>query len=267
MGTVKQLTPEQKALVTFQDFLIKHKDQFAMATPPGGNSDRALRVALTALTTTPALLKCDMRSVAGCFVQAAILGLEPSTVLGEAYLVPYGKTCTLVPGWKGLLKLVRNSGELQIVNAQEVHEHDFFEFEDGLDPYLRHKRAPGGPKERGPVVAYWAGAVLKSGGKQFVVMTKEEVEAHAKKYSKAFSNGPWQTEFDEMAKKTCLRKLCKYLPMSVAAQTACALAEQEEAGIPQQFTPEVPLELQPTWVEPQSEPAAEEMPKAEELHK
>ena len=74
-------------------------------------------------------------------------------------------------------------------------------------------------------------------------------------------------EFDEMAKKTCLRKLCKYLPMSVAAQTACALAEQEEAGIPQQFTPEVPLELQPTWVEPQSEPAAEEMPKAEELHK
>jgi recombination protein RecT len=246
-----QLTDEQRALVTFQDLLTRHKDQIAMALPRHMNAGRMSRVAMTAAASTPALLKCDARSVASCIVQAAILGLEPNTPLGECYLVPFGKVCTLVPGWKGLLKLVRNSGELQLVNAQEVREKDAFDFEDGLDPYLRHKRAPGGPEERGPVVAYWAGAVLRNGGRQFVVMTKAEVEAHAKKYSKAYNNGPWKTEFDEMAKKTCLRKLCKYLPASVESQAACALDEQQEAGIPQQFAPEVPLELQPAAEAPE----------------
>src|SRR5215831_2562078 len=259
---IKQLTPEQKALVSLQDLLTRHKDQIARALPRHMNADRMLRVAITAATTTPALLKCDARSVAGCIVQAAILGLEPSTVLGDAYLIPFGKTCQLVPGWKGLLKLVRNSGELVLVNAQEVREKDIFEFEDGLDPFLRHKRAPGGPEERGPVVAYWAGAVLKGGGKQFVVMTIKEVQAHAKKYSKALTSGPWKSEFDEMAKKTCLRKLCKYLPASIESQVACALDEEHEAGIPQQFAPEVPLELQPMTAAPES--PEEETPQCKE---
>jgi recombination protein RecT len=270
MGTPnKQLTAEQKAVVNLQALLTRHKDQIAMALPRHMTADRMLRVALTAATTNPALLKCDARSIAACIVQAAILGLEPNTPLGECYLIPYKDLCTLVPGWKGLLKLVRNSGELVIVNAQEVRQNDTFEFEDGLDPYLRHKRAPGGPQERGPVVAYWAGAVLRSGGRQFVVMMRDEVEAHAKKYSKAFNKGPWQTEFDQMALKTCLRKLCKYLPTSVESQTACALDEQEEAGMPQQFAPEVPLELHPVAEssEPpeEAEPGETKRPAAEKL--
>src|SRR5262249_30515387 len=99
------------------------------------------------------------------------------------------------------------------------------------------------------------GAVLKNGGKQFVGMTRPEVEAHAKKYSKAFTSGPWKSEFDEMAKKTCLRKLCKYLPASVESQVACALDEQQETEIPQQFAPQEPLELQP--VNEKAEPPEE----------
>jgi recombination protein RecT len=260
MGTVKQLTAEQKALLDLQGLLTRHKDQIEMALPKHLSADRMLRVALTAATTNPALLKCDARSIAACIVQAAILGLEPNTPLGEAYLIPFKGLCQLVPGYKGLLKLVRNSGELVMVNAQEVRQNDTFDFEDGLDPCLRHKRAPGGPKERGPVVAYWAGAVLKSGGRQFVVLMKEEVEAHAKKYSKAFNNGPWQTEFDQMALKTCLRKLCKFLPASVEAQTACSLDEQEEVGVRQQFSPEIPLALLPALEAPEDPAAGEPTP-------
>lgn len=247
MGTTTQVATT--AMKTLQDLLVKHKDQIGMALPHFMSVDRMIRIALTAATTTPALLKCDPRTVAGCIVQAAILGLEPGTVLGEAYLIPYGNTCQLIPGYRGLLKLVRNSGELIMVNAQEVRQNDAFDFEDGLDPFLRHKRAPGGPEERGPVVSYWAGAVLKDGGRQFVVMTKQEVEAHAKKYSKSFNSGPWKTEFDEMAKKTCIRKLVKYLPQSVEARTASALDERAEVGLPQQFSVEVPLELQPPAAE------------------
>jgi recombination protein RecT len=81
-----------------------------------------------------------------------------------------------------------------------------------------------------------------------------------KKYSKAFSSGPWKTEFDEMAKKTCLRKLCKYLPASVESQVACALDEQQEVGMPQQFAPEVPLELHPVAEVPEQ---LEEVPEGE----
>src|SRR6516162_8349576 len=116
MGAVKQLTEQQKALISLQELLTRHKDQIAMALPRHMSVDRMLRVALTAATTTPALLKCDARSVAGCIVQAAILGLEPSTVLGEAYLFPFGKPCQLTPGWRGCLTLVRNWGELLLFN-------------------------------------------------------------------------------------------------------------------------------------------------------
>jgi len=254
---VAKRTPEQQALVSLQDLLMRHKEQIAMALPRHMTADRMLRVAITAATLNPELLRCDVKTIASCIVQASILGLEPGTVLGEAYLIPYGKVCQLIPGYKGLLKLVRNSGELVMVNAQEVRQNDTFDFEDGLDPYLRHKRAPGGPDERGPVIAYWAGALLKGGGKQFVVMTKGEIDAHARKYSKAYTKGPWKTEFDEMAKKTVLRKLCKYLPASVESLAACALDEQCEADVPQQFTPEVPLGLQAPVEEQPFEPPTE----------
>jgi recombination protein RecT len=240
-----EVTTQAKGLGELQSMLEKYKAQIAVALPKHLTPERMIRVALTAVSTTPALQKCSSLSVAGAIVQASILGLEPNGVLGEAYLVPYGNVCQLIPGYLGLLKLVRNSGELITVNAQPVCQNDEFEFDDGLDPYLRHKRGLGSIKDRGPVVAYWAGAVLRNGGKQFVVMTREEVEAHAKKFSKAFNNGPWKTDFDAMALKTCIRKLCKLLPKSVEAQSALHLDEAHEAGIPQRFSIDVPLELQP----------------------
>jgi recombination protein RecT len=230
-------------LGTLQGLLNQYKQQIACALPKHLTPERMIRVALTAVSTTPALQKCTPISVAACVVQASILGLEPNAVLGEAYLVPYGNQCQLIPGYLGLIKLVRNSGELQMINAQVVREKDRFEFEDGLDPYLTHKRGEG---DRGAVVAYWAGAVLKGGGKQFVVMSKAEVMEHGKRFSKAFNNGPWKTDFDAMALKTCLRKLCKFLPKSIEAQIACNLDERHEAGLSQQFSVDVPLELQPT---------------------
>lgn len=235
-------------LGTLQGLLEKYKHQIAVALPRHLTPERMIRVVLTAVSRTPDLQRCSPYSIAGCVVQASILGLEPDGLLGQAYLVPFKnrKTnqmeCQLIPGYQGLLQLVRNTGELLMVNAQVVRKNDRFEFEDGLDPYLIHKRAEG---DRGPVVAYWAGAVLKGGGKQFVVMTRPEVEEHRNKYSKAKDFGPWKDEFDAMALKTCLRKLCKLLPKSAQAHIAVSLDERHEAGLQQQFSVDVPLELQP----------------------
>jgi recombination protein RecT len=245
MATPQNMTAvarQTQTLTTLQGMLEKYKSQIAVALPKHMTPERMIRVALTAVSTTPALQNCTPISIAACIVQASILGLEPNSVLGEAYLVPFKNQCQLIPGYQGLLKLVRNSGDLIMVNAQVVRENDKFDFEDGLDPYLIHKRATG---DRGKVVAYWAGAVLKGGGKQFVVLSREEALEHGKKNSKSFNNGPWQTHFDEMAMKTCLRKLCKLLPKSIEAQIAVSLDERHEAGTGQQFSIDVPLELHP----------------------
>ena len=232
---------------SLKQLLEANTNAFATALPKHMTPERMIRVALTAFNTTPALQDCSLMSIAAAVVQASILGLEPNSVLGEAYLVPFKGQCVLVPGWKGLLKLVRNSGQLVTVNAQPVHANDEFDPEgdgDALEPKLKHKRALG---DRGPVIGYWAGAVLKGGGKQVVYMSREEAEAHGKKYSKAYDSkfSGWKTDFDSMAIKTCIRKLCKYLPQSVELQMALNLAERAEAEQTQRFTVDVPMDWHP----------------------
>lgn len=264
------LREKRADLGTMQHLFDQYKSQIAMALPKHMTPERMIRIALTALTTTPALQKCNALSVAASVVQASVLGLEVNTALGEAYLVPYKDNCQLIPGYQGLIKLVRNSGDLRMINAQAVHEKDTFEFEDGLDPYLVHKRFKG--DDRGPVTAYWAGAVLKDGGRQFVVLTKKEAEAHGRRFSKTYGNGPWTSDFDAMALKTCVRKLIKFLPKSIESQAAMALDERAEAGIQQRYSVEVPMELQPivedepTCGDPIPEPRrASEAPQQEDL--
>lgn len=254
MSTVAlQKAAEPGPLKTVSDLLTKYKEQIAMALPRHLTPERMIRVALTAVSRSHQLQKCSPATIAGCVVQASILGLEPDGVLGEAYLVPFwnkkannnkgGYECQLIPGYQGMIKLVRNTGELKMIDVQEVCENDEFDFEKGMEPYLRHKPAIG---DRGPVLKYWAGAVLTNGGKQFEVMTKEQIEAHRDRYSKAAEHGPWKDSPEWMYKKTVLRKLVKLLPKSAQAQLAVALDERAEIGIPQRFAVDVPIELQQT---------------------
>lgn len=254
MSTVALQTQsnQTQALTTLGELLNRYKEQIAMALPRHLTPERMIRVALTAVSRNPTLQKCNPATIAGCVVQASILGLEPDGVLGEAYLVPFynrkangnkgGYECQLIPGYQGLLKLVRNTGELKMVDVQEVCENDEFDFEKGMEPFLRHKPAVG---DRGEIVSYWAGAVLINGGKQFEVMTKEQIELHRDKYSRSADNGPWITSPEWMFKKTVLRKLVKLLPKSAQAQLAVALDERNEVGVPQRFSVDVPIELHP----------------------
>lgn len=248
-----QKSSEVQNLTTLKDLLTRYKEQIAMALPRHLTPERMIRVALTAVSRSQKLQECNPATVAGCVVQASILGLEPDGVLGEAYLVPFynkkangnkgGMECQLIPGYQGLLKLVRNTGELKMIDVQEVCENDEFDFEKGMEPYLRHKPASG---DRGKVIKYWAGAVLTNGGKQFEVMSVEDIELHRDRFSKAKDFGPWKDSPEWMFKKTVLRKLVKLLPKSAQAQLAVALDERAEAGIPQRFAVDVPIDLQQT---------------------
>lgn len=155
-------------------------------------------------------------------MQAAQLGVEPNTPLGQAYLIPYGNVCQFQLGYKGLIDLAYRSGEVSSIQAHEVHENDVFEYEYGLEPKLKHIPAQ---KDRGNVIMYYAVLKLKNGGVGFEVMSREDVETFARKKSKAFNNGPWQTDFDEMAKKTVLKKVLKYAPLKTEFARAVATDE------------------------------------------
>ena len=215
----------------------KVKAQMALAMPKHMTADRMMRIALTEIRKVPALAKCNVESFMGAIMQCAQLGLEPGGALGHAYLLPFGSgkaadgkaNCQLIIGYRGMLDLARRSGQIISITARTVHENDQFSYEFGLDETLKHKPADG---ERGKLIYVYAVAKLQGGGLQFDVMSKADVDK-VKSQSKAGSNGPWVTHYDEMAKKTVIRRLFKYLPVSIEIQTAVSLDERAEAGIDQ----------------------------------
>ncbi len=208
--------------------------QFAMALPRVGiTPERMTRFALTALNRTPALLKTAPQTFLGCIVQSAQLGLDPSGITGEAYLVPYKDVCTFIIGWRGLLKLARRSGKVTEASAHVVYEKDVFSYEYGLDSSLVHK--PSTDKDPGKIIFAYAYAKFADGGRAFEVMTREQIDS-VRASSKASSNGPWVSHFPEMARKTVFRRLAKWLPLEPEDYRAVELAAQEEAGIPQDLS-------------------------------
>lgn len=191
--------------------LEKAAPSIAAVLPKHLTVERLTKVALSATARTPALLACSPHSLVRAVMQGAELGLEVGGLLGEAYLVPFKDTIQLIVGYRGLVKLARQSGALTSIEAYTVHARDVFELEYGLEPKLVHKPFLTG--DRGDVVAVYAIARFKDGGRQVDVMTAAEVEA-VRDRSAAAKSGPWVTDYAEMSKKTVVRRLCKYLPLS-----------------------------------------------------
>ena len=259
-------------LKTLQDLLEKYRHQIAVALPRHVTPERMIRVALTAVSQSEKLQKCDPFTICGCVVQASLMGLEPSSVLGECFLVPFwnkranrgkgGYEAQLVVGYQGKIKLVSNTGELLGVRAAVVRQHDEFEFDDGIDPFVRHRYFH--LKDRGPVVGYWAGARLKNGFTSVVYMTVAEIEEHRDRFAMTRSKeggvfGLWMEHPESMALKTVIHKCLKYVPKSAVLRTAWALDEAVEAGIPQKFSVDIPIELQPAGAD-DADGSAAEMP-------
>lgn len=205
----------------------KFKNQMAMALPKTLTADRLTRIVMTEFRKNPALLRCDQQSLFGAVLQCAALGLEPGSALGHCYLLPYGKTCQLIIGYRGMIDLARRSGQIVSLSAYVVHEADDFHYELGLHPDIRHVPSPSA--DRGPVIYVYAVAVLKDGGVQFEVMSRAEVES-VRSRSKAGKSDPWVSDWDAMAKKTVIRRLFKYLPVSIEAVRATEIDERADRG-------------------------------------
>jgi recombination protein RecT len=213
----------------------KIKAQMALALPKHMTSDRLARIALTEIRKVPTLAKCDQTSFLGAIMQCAQLGLEPGGALGHAYLLPFenrkkGITeVQFIVGYRGMIDLARRSGQIVSLTARTVHENDEFSYQYGLSEDLKHVPATG---ERGALQYVYAVAKLKDGGVQFEVMSRSDIDK-VRAQSKAGNYGPWQTHYDEMAKKTVIRRLFKYLPVSIELATAVTMDEKADAGLGQ----------------------------------
>lgn len=235
---------------TNKEWIKAYKGAIQAALPKVMTPDRFMRIMTTAVTTNPKLNACSPESFVGAMLNAAQLGLEPNSPLGQAYLIPYynrktGRTeAQFQIGYKGMLSLAYRSKEITSIDAQVVYENDEFDYQLGLEPVLKHRPSL---TNRGKPIAYYAYYCTKWGGKSFQVMSKDDIESHARKYSKTFENGPWKTDFDAMAKKTVIKQLLKYAPLSIETQTA--FAEDETIKKVDLSVPEAELDLSETQTE------------------
>ena len=211
LTATKETTIAEKKPKTIFEIIQAGAKQFATALPKHINTDRFVRIAITTIRQNPKLAQCSQESLLGALMVSAQLGLEPGT-LGQCYLIPYGRECQFQIGYKGMIELLRRSGQLKDIYAYSVYENDDFEITYGLDRNLIHKP---NLANKGDFLGCYCVAILKDDTRAFEYMTKEEIEAHAKKFSKTFGNGPWKTDFEAMSHKTVVKKMLKWLPLSV----------------------------------------------------
>lgn len=232
IGTIQQAQKNNASKTvnkenSIKDYIKMYENQIAKALPDVLTPERFSRMVLTAITKTPKLGECTPQSFIGSMLTAAQLGLEPSTPLGQAYLIPYGNSCQFQIGYKGLLELAHRSGEIKTLEARCVYENDEFNIEYGLNPNLIHKPTF---VDRGELIGVYAVYHTVSGGYAFEFMSKEEIETHRNQYSKSYKdkNSAWQTDFESMAKKTVIKRLLKYAPLKTEFVRAISSDEKSQ---------------------------------------
>ncbi len=205
--------------------------ELAAALPKGQDERRWLRIIQTEVRRNPRLLEADYGSFALAVLGLAQLGLDPGP-LGHAYLTgPFknGKTGLLevVPilGYKGLIDLAYRAGTVDLIDAVAVHEGEPFRVVRGSEQRLEHEELASCAQNK--VVAYYAIAFPKGGGKPvFEVMWPQDIEA-IRKRSRAKDDGPWKTDFDAMALKSPVRRMLNRGKVRLSPEVATAIAEDE----------------------------------------
>lgn len=228
MADIASLKQQQTAVKKPTDFpamLQSFLPEIKRALPSHLNGDRMARIALTCFRTTPKLGECDPRSVFAAVIQASQLGLEPG-IMGQAYLIPYGKNCNLIPGYQGLIELARRSGQIVSLYAHVVREKDEFDYTLGVDKTLTHK--PSHAENAGEIIGAYAVAKLKDGGIEFEFMSRAQIDRIMRATQSKGASGPWKDHYEEMCRKTVVRRLFKWLPKSVELATALTLDDNSD---------------------------------------
>lgn len=285
----REMTQREQQFSGLKHLLANNLKSIMAALPSHMKPERLARIVMTTVQKNPKLLECTQESFLGCVLSCAALGLEPDGLMGQAYLVPFWDSrnrkliCTLIPGYKGLVKLARQSGEVSIIDAHEVRIGDEFVYRYGSDPMLRHRpaecpivevaiekdkppvQAPDPNWRPGQITHFYAIAKLRDGSPQFVVMPRwevDEIRDGSQGYQAAIEKGfdsPWITDYAPMGCKTAIRKLSKLIPASVEKDNlfhkAVAIDERADRGLGQNLDEVHMIDVDlPNLPEPTQEP-------------
>jgi recombination protein RecT len=214
---------EPQGRTKIRDLIDRMEPELVRSLQDPGAAQRLARHYLTAIRLTPALLECTTESLLAALLLSAQVGLEPGP-LGHVYLVPFGAECTWILGYTGIVELARRSGSVADLSAEVVWDNDVYERPWRNQTGVRYEHRPGDPEgrqERVGVLVTWREL---SGGKWFpraVDVDPGRVQ-RAQKASRAKS-GPWLTDPDAMWRKTGVRAVRPWLPLSPQAGYALAV--------------------------------------------
>lgn len=228
---------------TVETLLGKYRKSFEIAAPQHLDVNRVMQVALMTVSRSPYLLECTASSLLASFMVSVQLGLDIGAK--ECHLVPFKnkagiKEVQLVPDYRGVLKLIRNSGMVCGARARTVYNQDFFELEEGTQPTLRHKPNFNHARDPKDIIGFYSivdfcnDQQVPTGYCDMHFLPRMHIDKVREK-SPAKDNGPWVTHYDEMGMKTCLKHHAKTLPYSIALATAIDLDNRVDMVRPQQI--------------------------------
>lgn len=244
------IDPQARALAqrmtTVKSLCERAKGDLAQALPKHMTVDRLLKVFYAAVSRTPGLLECSPLSLLMALMQASETGLEPNTPLQHAYLIPRKnkntrqKEAHFMPSYRGLVHLAMQSGKVRSLEAVPVYQRDHyvnkrtligrvFEHEQFIPNVLTDERGNYQDEPAGPLRLVYSIAQLVDADPSVEIMTRDQIEK-IRGRSQSSDDGPWVTDFDEMARKTVLRRHCKHLPASTERHDGKASQADRLAG-------------------------------------
>lgn len=238
LAKVENRAPAQSVESTIKGLFERLKPEVAKALPKHLTAERLTRIAFTQVRRNPKLLECTPESLCSAILDCAALGLEPGP-LNTIHLIPYNnkkkfgdgserwvREVQTQIGYQGFIELALRTGNYKTIAAHPICENDVFEYEEGFDPKLKH--VPN-IRNRGSVVGVYAYAIMKDGGVYAEVLSIDDIEKIRSK-SKGKDGGPWVEWFEEMARKSALKRLLKYAPKSIELASLIQEDDDREIG-------------------------------------
>lgn len=220
------MAEKNEVAISFSEMLTDKLDIVEQALPSDFNKTRFVQNAIAVLNDNQALQKCNRGNLVAGLLKGAYLGLDFANK--ECYLIPYGNAANFQTSYRGEIKFTKRYSIRPIMDiyAKIIREGDAFE-EKIIDGHPSINFTPL-PLNDGKIMGVFAVCLFKDGGLQYEVMSTNDVNNVRSNYSKASNSKAWKDSWDEMAKKTVLRRLCKHIECdfeSVEARQAWDEAE------------------------------------------
>lgn len=228
------MVPASAKMNTLKDFLSGEQAMSKLKSVAKDfmKPDDLIRMALVAVHRNPQILQCSQASILAALMDAAELKIKPGGMMGRGYLIPRKNKntqqleCCFDPGWRGLIDIMRRTGEIKRIEAHPIFSNDKVRVVYGLTPVFEHE--PNMSEDRGEIVGAYALAEFKDGTFQVELLTAADLKKI--RASSMSANGPWKGWDDEMSRKSAVRRLSKYMPYDPLVDRAADLAAKTEPG-------------------------------------